>query len=416
MIVIKIFFEGLKQAIHQLWSNKLRSVLSLLGIAIGIFCIISVLSAVNSLEADIRKSFNRLGEDVLYIDKLPWDEDPGQNFWKYMKRPSPSYSDFRFLKEKSKLAQYVSMYFVIGAKGLKYKSNEVNNVPILAVTNNFIDVYNVEFSKGRWYSSFEYERGTDQVILGYEVAKELFGDIEAIGKFVKLRGRKLQVIGVTKKVGNSLVNPMDFDVCVLISYNLGKKISNLKANNPWASSLQVKAAQGVELADVKDEVTILLRKKRLLKPKEKDNFAINSLSIITKLFDSVFSAMTSLGWIIGFFSILVGGFSVANIMFVSVRERTALIGIKKALGARRYIILFEFLIEAVILCLIGGFFGLLFVFVTMKLLSMGLGFDMYISTFNLLLGVGGSIVIGMISGFIPAWLAAKMDPVTAIRH
>ncbi len=416
MIIFRIFYEGLRQALHQLWSNKLRSTLSLFGIAIGVFCIISVLSAVDSLEADIRKSFNRLGEDVLYIDKMPWNEDPNQNFWKYMKRPNPSYSDFAYLDEKSKLAKYVSMYFVIGMKGLKYKSSEVSSAPTLAVTNNMIDVYNVEFSKGRWYSSFEYNRGTDQVVLGYDVAEKLFGEIEPIGKYVKLKGRKLQVIGVTKKVGNSLINPMNFDVCILISYNLGKKLSNLKASHPFGTSLQIKADEGVELAELKDEVTMLLRKKRSLRPIEKDNFAINTLSIITQLFDAVFGAMSSIGWMIGIFSIIVGGFSVANIMFVSVRERTSLIGIKKALGARKNVILFEFLIEAIILCLFGGLIGLALVFGTMKLLSMAADFDMYISTGNLILGVGGSIIIGIISGIVPAWMAARMDPVIAIRH
>ncbi len=415
MIYIGILYEGIQQALKQLWSNKLRSFLSLLGISIGIFCIISVLSAVDSLERDIRAGFSRLGDDVLYVDKEPWSEDAEINYWKYIKRPAPSIADFQYLSEHATLAKYVSMYFVMGFHSLKYRSNELQDVPTLAVTKDLIDVYHIEFSKGRWYSTFEYERGVDMIVLGHDIAEKLFDNIDPIGKYVRLQGRKVQVIGVTKKLGNNLVNPMNFDRFILLSFNLGKKMAKLKNSFSGASSIQVKAKKGVSLSDLNDQLTMLLRKKRSLKPKEKDNFSLNSLSLINDVFDTVFKTLNSISWIIGFFSILVGGFSVSNIMFVSVQERTRFIGVKKALGAKNFVILLEFLVEAVILCLVGGLFGLLLVFGVIKILAFVLNFEMFVSLSNLLLGVGGSVLIGLVSGIVPAWRAAKMEPVVAIR-
>lgn len=416
MIAIKILKEGFIQAIHQLLSNKTRSFLSVLGIAIGVFCIISVLSAVNSLEADIRGSFKRLGDDVLYIDKMPWGEDPNENYWKYIRRPSPSYDDFNWLEQNLSEAEMVSMYFFIGMKGIKYLSNQVTRVPTMAVTYDIVNVYNVEFSAGRWYSPFEFNNGADMIVLGSDVAEQLFGPIDPIGKVVKLKGRKLKVIGVTKKVGNSLVNPMNFDICALTSYSLGKELANLKADNVFGStSIQIKAKSGVDLKSLEDDVVVNLRKRRRLRPIEKNDFAVNTLSIISRLFDTVFGVMASIGWIIGGLSILVGGFSVANIMFVSVKERTNIIGIKKALGAKRSVILYEFLVEAIILCIIGGIVGLGFVYLIMKVLSKGAGFDLFLNMNNVFLGVGGSIFIGILAGIIPAYIASKMDPVIAIR-
>jgi putative ABC transport system permease protein len=180
--------------------------------------------------------------------------------------------------------------------------------------------------------------------------------------------------------------------------------------------LNVKGIPNVNMDDFRDEVRGVLRAHRKLKPKEEDNFAINELSMFAEILGSIFGVMKGVGFIIGIFAIIVGAFSVANIMFVSVKERTNIIGIKKALGAKRGVILLEFLVEGVLLCIVGGVFGLLIVTVVLKLISGVFHYEMFLSLGNVLAGIIGAIVIGIVAGFIPALQAAKMDPVEAIRH
>lgn len=415
-ILLRILYESFDQAFHQLRANKLRSFLSLLGITIGIFCIIAVMSAVDSLEDNIKGSFEQLGNDVIYISKLPWAEDPGQSYWKYFQRPVPSYEDYEVIKTRVKSARDVSLLVRIGGRTIKYRSNNVEGAFVLAATYEYAYIFNMKLSKGRFYSPFEYEHGSDKVILGSTIAEELFGALEPIGKDVKLMGKTLQVIGVFEKSGKSLVNPLDYDEAVFLSYTLAKKMSDVRLrNNPWGTQLNVKASENATVDDLKDEVTGVLRAHRRLKPKETDDFSINEISIITQFLDNIFGVLNIAGWLIGVFAILVGMFSVANIMFVSVKERTNIIGIKKALGAKRYFILLEFLIEAIVLCILGGLVGLLVVFVLMKILTQAIDFELYLSWQNVLFGLSLSLIIGVISGLIPANQASKLDPVEAMR-
>ena len=277
-------------------------------------------------------------------------------------------------------------------------------------------IQNLDIEKGRYFTPTEYHNGANKIVLGHVMANELFGAIEPIGKSIKLFGQKFQVIGVLKKEGESLVNIMNFDEVCWIGYNSLKKFVNVKDNNRYVGrSLSVKAKKGIELPDLKDELTGVLRSKRKLRPFEDNNFSINQLSMITDMLDSVFRVLNIAGFWIGFFALLVGMFSVANIMFVSVKERTNIIGIKKALGAKGSVILLEFLVESVILCIIGGIIGLVTVYLTLLLLSSITPFDMQLSVFNTASGVGISIAVGIIAGIIPAFQASKMNPVDAIR-
>jgi putative ABC transport system permease protein len=415
-VILRVIYESIVQATQQLVSNKLRSFLSLLGISIGIFCIVGVQSAVDSLQDNIMGSLNKLGEDVIYIQKMPWNEDPGQNFWKYQRRPSPSYKDFEAIKKKVKSAGLADYHVFIGARTAKYRSNSVERVFVAAVTYDFEKLFNVEFEKGRYYTPSEFHYGQNKVLMGYEVAEALFGNVEPIGKTINLGGRDVEVIAIFKKSGKDLLKVMDYDRAVIISYELAKKFANVKTNHPFGTTVNVKAAPGISLEELKDDITGALRAQRKLKPKESDNFALNSLSIIANLMNQFFDVLNLVGLFIGVFAILVGMFSVANIMFVSVKERTNIIGIKKALGAKQVVILLEFLIESVILCLIGGAIGLLFAHLVLMMLTGVLPFPIYVDTGNLIFGAGLSVVVGILSGFIPALQAARMDPVDAIRH
>lgn len=405
------------QALQSLIGNKLRTFLSLLGITIGIFCIIAVKSAVDSLEMSIKSGFNELGSDVLYVDKMPWGGgDPGQNYWKYAKRPDASYEDYDVIAQKSKLADLASYTVFTGGKTIKYKSSSVSNAFIMGSTYEYQELQNLEIEKGRYLTQQEYINGANKLVLGFQTAQALFNTIDPIGKYVKLFGQKYQVIGVLKSEGDNPFNFfLDFDEVIWISYPNIKRYVNTNENSRIGRMLNIKAKKSVDMQEFKGEITSILRASRRLKPREDENFALNELSALSGILDSVFGVLNIVGLLIGFFALLVGMFSVANIMFVSVKERTNIIGIKKALGAQRFIILLEFLIESIILCLIGGLIGLLLVVTILKVISSMIPFEMYLSMYNVIFGVSASVIVGIISGIIPAIQASKLDPVVAMR-
>ncbi len=417
-MLFKIISESISQAFQQLAGNKLRSFLSLLGISIGIFCIIGVQTAVDSLEDNIKGSFNKLGSDVVYVSKFSWAEDPGANYSKLLRRPSPDYKDYRKLKKSLQSAEGVCLEVRLGFKTLQYKSNSVDNCEVWVATEDYNKVFSPEIEKGRYFSINEFKYGGDNVVIGYNIAQQLFGNIEPIGKRVKLLGRKLTIIGVIAESGESLIGIMDYDDRVLLTYENARKFANLKSTSAFGNStLCVKAREGIDNTQLKDEITGVLRAHRQLKPKEEDDFAMNELSILTTASEGFFSVLNTIGLVIGGFAILVGMFSVANIMFVSVKERTNIIGIKKALGAKRFVILLEFLIEAILLCLLGGLIGLGFVFLIVTGLDAAdfFAYEIYLSRGNVLSGLIWSTVIGILAGVIPALQASGMDPVEAIR-
>lgn len=415
--ILKIIREGALQSWQSLVSNKLRSFLSLLGITIGIFCIVGVRSAVDSLEANVRGSFEKLGRDVIYVSKFTWAEDPGQNYWKFMRRPNISYDDYESIARRVKTAALVSYHVFIGSKTAKWKSNSVERTFMLGCTYDYDKMFNLKFVQGRWFSQSEYQHGTNLVVLGAEVAEGLFGqNVDPINKLVRIGGRPYKVIGVLERNGKDLINIMNFDNALLTSYEMAKKVANLKARNVFGNSmLSVKCDPNVSMDVFRDDITVAMRSTRKLKPLEEENFALNELSLLSKVLDGFFAVLNSVGLFIGLFAIIVGIFSVANIMFVSVRERTNIIGIKKALGAKNYFILLEFLIESVFLCIMGGVLGLAIIALFAKLLSIALEFNLFLSVENIVFGLVLSTIIGILSGVIPALRAARMDPVEAIR-
>ncbi len=412
---LRRIYEGIMQAFQQLAANPLRSFLSSLGITIGIFCIIAVMSAVDSLEDNITSSFEKLGTDVIYVDQRPWNEDPGQNWWKYARRPRPDHADLEAIRRKVRGAEYSSMSIFVPSKTITYGSSSVRGAYMAGITYDYASITKLDFQEGRYFTPFEYKSGSNSVILGAVLAKELFGDRPAVGKHVKLAGKRFTVVGVLKKEGNSLIDIIPFDEAVLVGYNTIKKLVNVRTGATWGTMLNVKAKPGVALVDLEDELTGVLRSHRKLKPREDDNFSLNQLSVLTNLLEPVFAVLNMVGFVIGIFAIIVGIFSVANIMFVSVKERTSIIGIKKALGARKGIILFEFLVESIILCMAGGAIGLGIVALVLQILSGVFNFEMAVSLTNIILAVVGAIAIGVIAGIIPAVQAARMDPVEAMR-
>lgn len=412
----KIVFEAFNQATQSLIAHKLRSFLSLLGISIGIFCIIGVLSAVDSLEDTIRASFDKLGQDVVYVNRFSWAEDPGQNYWKWMKNPQPSFKDFQAIKTKVKSAKLVSLYTNVGRRVAKYRSTSVEGGGLAGVTADSGELMAFEYENGRYFSTRELAMGAQKVILGNTIALELFGSVSPTGKKINIGGKKLEVIGVLEKSGDSMINFFNWDEAMMIPFNLAKRYANLKEGHNHGATITVRAKDGVLLDDLQSEMKAALRTRRRLKPREKDNFALNEVSILKEGLSKVFGVLNIAGAIIGGFALIVGMFSVANIMFVSVKERTGIIGVKKALGAKRYVILLEFLLESILLCLIGGLLGLGLIALLLFTASTFLPFDLYLDAKNLMIGFLVSIITGVLAGVIPALKAAKLDPVVAIRQ
>jgi putative ABC transport system permease protein len=415
MIYINFLLDSISQAFQQLRTNKLRTILSLLGITIGIFSIISVQSAVDSFEYNIKNSFSKLGSDIVYIDKQPWNEDPGENYWKYVRRPEVSYEDFEAIRDKSKLARNAAFIGFIGGKTIKYRSSSVRGAYIMAPTYHYAEMVGMEFGEGRYFTTNEYHTAANKVILGHNIAKELFPQLSPIGQEVKFYGRKFQVIGVIKYEGQSNINVMPFDDLILINYNIGRKLINFEDKFRVGRLLTAQAKEGVSVDELRDELTGILRAERRLRPLEEDNFAINDVGMFNQILDSVFKVINIAGFFIGIFALIVGMISIANIMFVSVKERTNIIGIKKAIGAKQGIILLEFLFEAIVLSILGGVVGLLLVVILAKAISSTGTFIMFLSFENILWGLFSSILVGIISGILPALQASRLDPVEAIR-
>jgi len=414
-IYLKVLYESIIQAKNQLVNNKLRTILSLLGISIGILSIVVVKTAIDSLEYNIKDSFSKLGTDIIYIDKFPWNEDPKKNFWKYKRRPDISFDDFEAIKEGAKSAKKSAFIVFVQGKTLKYGSSSIDGAYMICPTWDFGDLMNLEFAEGRYFTRSEYTGGGNKVILGYNIAEELFLTVNPVGKYVKFLGQKFQVIGVLEKEGDNIVNVMPFDDAVMLNYNTARKYLNVKDPRRTGRMLSVQAYDENDIEKLKDEIIVTMRKTRRLKPKEDNDFTINESSLFTNILDQVFGTMNIAGFLIGIFALIVGMVSIANIMFVSVKERTKFIGIKKAIGARRMIIMLEFLIEAVILSLMGGVVGILFVYLLVLIVNNFVDFTLFLSFGNVIYGVAWSIGVGIVAGLLPAYKASTMNPVEAIR-
>jgi putative ABC transport system permease protein len=418
MLTIRLILESLGFAWRALRSNLLRTILSLLGVTIGIFSIIAVLTLVDSLEKNIRDSLNFLGSNVIYVDKWPFTGGNSRDWWKdYIKRPNPSYNEYRFLKANLKKGQTVSIYASTGEVTVKSKNNGINRIRLNGASLDYEKVFEVNVDQGRYFTIDEVEGGRNVVVLGYEVAKALFPKIDnPVGNYVKIKNLRFSIVGIVKKEGESFMGFTSNDYSCIIPYDAYRKLYQTGSGrwNEIGSHIGLKGFESdIGLVELENEVRGAMRVRRGLKPSQKDNFELNRPEAIGKAISGLFDVLGVAGWIIGGFSMLVGGFGIANIMFVSVKERTSIIGLQKSLGAKNYFILFQFLFESIFLSLIGGLAGLFLVWL-LTLVPFG-SLAVVLSVKNIVLGLGVSSVIGLVAGIVPAAMAARLDPVIAIR-
>lgn len=412
-IFIKLTLESIRFAFNALKDNLLRTILSLLGVTVGIFSIISVLTVVDTLDTSIKKSLSFLGDRVIYVQKWPWGFGGGEyKWWEFMKRPQPKAEEFEFLKDKITWAEAVSMFDAKGGLTVKYKSNSLGGITTMGVSFEHNQVADFEIEGGRYFTFQESERGANVAIIGHTIAQEVFKGLDPIGKIIKLGGNKFSVIGVFAKQGdNFLPTPNNDDLCMIPYQSLAKLFAGSRGLSP---NICLKGKESdSDLKELEAEATGLMRAYRRLKPKQDDNFALNRSDAAADFMETIIGVLTVAGWCIGSFAILVGGFGIANIMFVSVKERTNLIGIQKSLGAKNYFILFQFLFESIFLSVLGGAAGILLVS-SLSFFSTDT-FIIQLTIKNVLVGLGVSSIIGVLSGIIPAFSASKMDPVIAIR-
>lgn len=413
LVYFRLLSESFRFAMNALRNNKLRTLLSLLGVTIGIFSIIAVLAAVDSLDRKITKDLSSLDKNTIYLMRMSFGPSEIPE-WKREQFPNVKYDEYIYLKGAMTNTEQLGYQIFTNRESIKHESNTVTSVNIVPVSHEFIDIQGLEFEEGRFYTESEANSATPVVVIGKEIAENLFGDFDPIGKKVRLYGQRFTVIGVLKKKGSGLSFGNNNDTSAFIPVNFVRQLIG-DNNKSVVNVIIFKPQAGVDMDAYKAEITQKLRSFRGLKAGEIDNFFINVFSGFTDLIDGIISQMNIVGWIISGFSLLVGGFGIANIMFVSVKERTNLIGIQKSLGAKNRFILFQFLFEAIILSVIGGLIGLFLVWIIALVLTKALEFEFVLGMGNILLGTGLAAIIGLISGILPAISASKLDPVEAIR-
>jgi putative ABC transport system permease protein len=395
---------------QELKVNKLRTGLSLIGISFGIFCIIGVLATVNSLERNIQNEIKGLGTNTIYVDKRDYSGGPDYPWWKFVNRPEPKYEEVALIKQRSQLASHLA-YNIYNMGNIEYKNTVLQSVIFYGVTEERNEIQPITIEYGRNISAAEFASGSNVLVIGFDNATDLFGtSANALGKEILANGRKAMIIGVIKKTGQFI--GWNYDRSVMLPYRFCRQLFEEKYSNPF---IMVMGKDGVTSYALKDELKGVMRSIRKLSPLKEDNFSLNDVSTFSEAVRSLFVSINLGGWAIGALSLIVGAFGIANIMFVTVKERTAIIGLKKAIGARRRSIFLEFLMEAAIICFMGGMIGLLLVYALTLILSNVFNFPGTISPAILALAISICVLIGILAGIIPATIAARLDPVVAIR-
>ncbi|MEZ5004408.1 MAG: ABC transporter permease [Chitinophagales bacterium] len=401
-------------SLQQLWANRLRTILSLLGVTIGIFSIIAILTAVDSMKADIENDLNKLGDDLVIVQKWPFFTGTDYPYWKYFQRPQPSYKDYEYLEERSHTIGALAYTLMVPDAVVSLGSRKLRGLEVFGTTIDYNKVINVDLQYGRYFTPQEILSGYYVAIIGADAADQLFeGEKDVVGKEVMVEHIKVKIIGVIKKAGQGVLGLND-DKSLIMPYELVNKTMSveLEHSNPniWLVPNEQISADAM-IAEVRG----LMRNVRHLRPKQLDDFSLSKFSIITNTFQGMLGALSTAGWVIGGLSLLVGGFGIANIMYVSVKERTNIIGIKMAMGAKSIYILLEFLFESVLLCLFGGGIGLIVVYFILDPVSEASGFQFILTMKNVAIGLGVSAFIGVLAGILPAIKASNLDPVEAIR-
>jgi len=399
--------EGLGISFQAIRANKMRSVLTTLGIVIGIVSVTLMGTAIEGLSRSFNETVSKIGANVLYVQKFPWF-DGGDNWWKYRNRKNIDLQQYRTVRDQATLISAITP--ATGTRApIKYKSLSSDGIIVIGANEQYVSTAGVNVEAGRFFSQAESNGARPVVVLGYTVAEKLFPNETPLGKNVKVGSHTFRVVGVLAKQGSFLGMSMDERAIVPITLFL-QKFATFRRG----VELHVKAADIKDLENTKEELRGILRKARGVKPGIEDDFAINQQEMFIQTFNAIGVVVAGIGLFITALSLFVGAIGIMNIMFVSVTERTKEIGIRKAIGAKRSTILFQFLIEAAILSLLGGIIGIVIAYPLSLLIDQILPTSMPLSVVAIAMII--SLLVGIVSGFLPANRASKMDPVDALRY
>ena len=406
--------ESLKFALKSLRTNLLRTSLSLLGVTIGIFSIVAIYSAVDALNKTVLDSMQKFGQNTLYITRNNFMMNHKVPYWKQKNFPVVKLNEYQALKRvlnQNEIKGITFRIFMPSAKLTLPGKESVTGALVMAVSADYPMIQEMDFDKGRFFNKAEEEHAAPVIVLGADIKDALFGNENALGKTLRMYGKKLKIIGVLKKEGQGM-GPSN-DGVVYLPHTFARTIIS---PNSSMNNIIVAPQPGTDIQKLSDKIRVQLRKVRKLKPSDIDNFFIININIVKDEIERITKVLRLGGGFLALFSLLIGAFGIANIMFVSVKERTNQIGIQKALGAKKSFILWQFLFEAMFLSMIGGILGILLVWGGIQIIN-GLSPDMdiHLTTANIITGLLISSVIGILAGLLPAWKAAKLNPVDAIR-
>lgn len=400
--------EGLSIAWDAIRANKMRSALTTLGIVIGIVTVTLMGTAINGMNDAFHRSISIIGADTLFVDRFNWMMNSEEEWLRVRKRREITLEQARIVENQLTMARAVAPVVGTG-QTVQYKNRSASGVTIIGSTDQFLVTSGFSIESGRFMTASEALGGRPICVVGYEVATNLFGLEDPLGKRLKVGPLSLEVVGVLAKQGSLLgLESLDNQVILPIQQFVGSFWRNPDYQ------IQVKVRNVEELDEAKEELRGIMRKARRLAPGDPDDFAINQQEQLVATFNSIAGIIAGVGLLITSLSLFVGGIGIMNIMFVSVAERTREIGVRKAIGAKRRTILMQFLIEAAMICLLGGLLGLAITYPLTLVANRFMPVTMSLPVVGLAILV--SLITGLISGFLPAWRAARMDPVEALRN
>jgi len=404
-------FESLKIAWSAIVANKARGILTTLGIIIGIVAVTTTMTAFNGMQASFRQGAAAIGADVIYVSRMPWIVM--NDFFLFRNRPNLELAEAQALEQAFEGRAIVNPTMHI-QQDLRYRSNTLQNIDIIGTTEKMPATSGRMPETGRFVMEFDVRYKKNIVIIGSEIAEDLFGDLDPLNKQINIGRYRYRVAGVMEVQGGNTFGGPNFDRQVFVP--ISTFVKNFGGRRFMDVDIAVKAPAIADIGELEYEVIGEMRKIRKLRPAEPDNFSINKLDSLLGAFNSIVGAVLGIGLLVTSISLFVGGIGVMNIMFVSVTERTREIGIRKAIGAKQRNILMQFLFESAAICLIGGFIGIAIATALSAVINATGLIPASISPGIAVTSIVVAIVVGVVAGLVPAWKGAKLDPIEALRY